>query len=321
MSGPSRRAPADSSRLRRWAILAVIAFLAVDAVLLLAALQPASPTPGASAPRIVATAAPSPISTPTPTPTPKLPIVPSTHVLAALDNGTAWRAITGACPATAASPEYSLDGGATWVATDAAGTAEVTAVQSLRVLDGTTVELVALDEVDCTPQFVKTFVGGADYARYPPQLAAAWYVDPADRSTVHGPAGNVAAPCASIVSLAAAKTADSSAAILCAEQTVFRTTDSGQTWSQSVSVAGAVNLGVTTMGYVIATVGLPECAGVQLIALSDEAPSPTPTGCLQVTTPSETLPGNVAVSEADGTFWVWVGDEVKRSLDEGATWE
>jgi len=290
-------------------------------MLLVAALRPPSPTFGAGAPRVLATVSPTPLATSTPTPSPKLPIPPSTRVLAALDNGTAWRASTGACPETAASPEYSRDGGVSWVATDATGTAEVSAVQNLRVLDGTTVELVALDEVDCTPQLLKTFVGGADYARYPVQLAATWYVDPADRSTVHAPVGNVVAPCASIVSLAAATADVNSAAILCSDQTVFRTGDSGLTWSQSVSVAGAVNLGVTTMGYVIATVGLPECAGVQLIALSDEAPSPTPTGCLQVTTPSETLPGNVAVSEADGTFWVWVGDEVKRSLDEGATWE
>lgn len=228
--------------------------------------------------------------------------MPPTRLLSALDNGTAWR------------------GGATWAGTHATGSAKVTAVQSLRAVDGTTVELLALDEVDCTA-ICEDFVGAAGYAQDRVQLGATWYVDPVDRSTVHTVSGNVVAACESVVRLAAVAREVKPADILRADQTVFRTTTSGQTWSQSVSVPAAVNLGVTTMGYVIATVGLPECAGVQLIALSDQAPSPSSTGCLQVATPSETLPGNVAVSDAAGTLWVWVGDEVKRSLDEGAAWE
>lgn len=319
-----RRVPRDSSRLRPWAVLAVAAFLVVDSILLLSLFGSPSSTP-VTDPAASQASTPLPVINATPTPSAATNVVvtaaPPARMLSALDDSTAWRANTGSCPATPASPEVSTDGGATWTTTDATGTAEVVAPQTLRVLDSTTVEMVALDEINCTPEYIKTFVGGADYARYPDQLAARWYVDPANRSSVHAPNGNVPVPCNSVASLAAESSTGDSAAVLCADQTVIRTTDAGQTWSQSVSVPGAVNLGVTQMGYVIATVGLPECAGVQLIALSDEAASPTPTGCLQVATPSETLPGNVAVSEAAGTLWVWVGDEVKRSLDEGATWD
>ena len=314
-----RRVPLDSSRRHIWIILVVVAFLTVDAVLLAAALRP--PDLSARPPHTIPTFTPTPTDGPSPTAGIITAAVPSNRVLSALDDGTAWRAGTGTCPDTAASPERSTDGGATWVPTDATGTAEVLAPQTLWVLDRMTVELVALDEVDCTPQFVKTFVDGADYARYPAQLATSWYVDPADRSAVHTPAGKMAAPCAAVVSLAAASASAGSAALLCADQTVFLTTDSGKGWSQSVRVIGAVNLGVTQMGYVIAAVGLPECAGVQLIALSVNPTTVTPTGCLPVDEPAETMQGNVAVAEAAGTLWVWAGDSVMRSIDQGTSWQ
>ena len=99
------------------------------------------------------------------------------------------------------------------------------------------------------------------------------------------------------------------------------TADFAESWSNPVEVSGAVDLAVTAMGYVVATVGSPECAGVQLIALSTEPLAGTPTGCFLVDSPVETMQGNVAVSEASGTFWLWIGNEVKRSSDGGVVWQ
>jgi hypothetical protein len=136
---------------------------------------------------------------------------------------------------------------------------------------------------------------------------------------VHTPSGTLEAPCDTVVALAART--DTQAGVLCSDTRVFTTPDGGSTWSSSVTIRGTVNLAVTEMGYVIATVGLPECAGVQLIALSVEPPTAIPTGCLPVDEPAETMQGNVALTEAAGTLWVWAGDSLERSIDQGTSWQ
>jgi len=320
MARPPRYVPQDSSRRRVWIYLAVVAFILADALLISWALG------ARTADTVTESASPIPTFTPvqaTSTPSPEASVVaiPSTRLLSALDDATAWRATTGECPIASAKPELSTDAGLTWESTDATGDVQVASLQSIQVVNETVVEMVGLSVADCSPQFVRSFVAGDDYADYPALLAGEWYVDPADRSVVHTPAGDETAPCASVVALSARTDEDGAAAVLCSDTNVYTTRDVAETWGSPVQIPGAVNLAVTTMGYVVATIGLPECAGVQLVALSEEAPLPNPTGCLPVTIPSETLPGNVAVSEAAGTLWVWVSDEIKRSRDEGATWQ
>jgi hypothetical protein len=306
MAKPSRYVPRDSSRRRGWVYLAIGALALVVLALVVFALSSTRAGATAEAPRPIPTLAGSVSSEPTAAPTPTAPAtpaathvvsVPPTRILAAVDGTTAWRALTGNCPATPASPELTADSGAT----------------------GKIVSLVGLAAADCAPQFVKTFVGGDNFKSYPDKLDGSWYVNPADRAAVHSPAGDAPAPCPSVIALAPRN--ENSAAVLCANQTVFTTTDGAQTWSPAKAIPGAVNLNATQMGYVIAAVGLPECAGVQLISLSNEASTVTPTGCLLVDAPVQTMPGNVAVSEASGTVWLWVGDQLKRSSDRGATWQ
>ncbi|POH62217.1 hypothetical protein C3B59_11675 [Cryobacterium zongtaii] len=247
--------------------------------------------------------------------------IPSARLLSALDVNTAWRATTGECPTASATPELSTDAGATWQSTDATSDVQVTALQKLNVVSDTLVELVGLSAADCAPQFVKSFVAGNDYSDYAAQLEDQWYVNPAERSVVHTPAGDAAAPCAAVVALAPRTDAPGSGAILCSDTQVFVTEDSGDTWTGPTKVPGAVNLAVTQVGYLIAAVGLPECAGVQLAALSVEAMAATPTGCLPVGASAETMQGKVAVSEAAGAIWVWVGESVTRSIDKGQSWQ
>ncbi|QYF73730.1 hypothetical protein [Cryobacterium sp. PAMC25264] len=195
-------------------------------------------------------------------------------------------------------------------------------MQQLNVVTESLVELVGLSAADCTPQFVRSFVAGADYSDYPSQLASEWYIDPADRSIVHSPAGTQAASCSTVVALAArADEEEDSAAVLCDDTQVFTTGDSGTTWASPIQVSGAVNIAVTPMGYIVATVGLPDCKGVQLAVLTTEQQSVQQTGCLAVDLPTEIMQDNVAISEAGGTVWVWAGDSVQRSIDWGRTWQ
>lgn len=321
MSRPRRYVPRDSSRRRMWIYLGVLAFVLVDVLLISWALG--SRTAGTPATTVgpIPTFTPETSQTPTPTAAAATVAIPPTRLLSALDDTTAWRATTGECPAATATPELTTDVGETWQATDATDDVQVTAPLSLAVLSDTLVEMVGLAEADCAPQFVRSFVAGDDYANYPDLLAGQWYVDPVDRGTVHTPEGDVAAPCDSVVNLAARSDDDSSAAIVCADTSVLSTTDSGSTWSDPLKHPGIVTLAETDLGYVIATVGLPECEGVQLTALSVNPTTATPTGCLPVDMGAETLQGNVAISEADGALWVWAGDAVRRSIDQGTSWQ
>jgi hypothetical protein len=319
MTRPRRFTPRDSSRRRLWIYLAVIAFVLIDVLLISWALGTRTAGTPATTAGPIPTFTPEASATPTPTTVPPTAAVPPTRILSGLDGTTAWRATTGQCPTAPAMPEVTRDSGATWQETDATAEVEISALQSLAVVSDSQIELVGLDSEDCAPQFARSFVAGDDYSRAPDLLDEQWYVDPADRATVETPSGGVPAPCEAVVALAPRTSAAS--AVLCADTQIFLTDDAGDTWSNSVTISGAVNLAVTEMGYVIATVGLPECAGVQLTALSVNPMTATPTGCLPVEVPAETMQGKVAVSEADGTLWVWAGDFVTRSIDQGASWQ
>jgi hypothetical protein len=318
MPRPRRYVPRDSSRRRLWIYLAVIAFVVVDVLLISWALGSRTPATSATTPGPIPSLAPHASATPTPTGKAATVAVPPTRILSALDGTTAWRATTGECPAPA-TPEVTTNAGDTWSMTDATAEVQITTLQSLTVVSDRLIQLVGLSGDDCAPQFARSFVAGEDYSLAPIQLGDQWYVNPADRAVVQTPSGTMYAPCDSVVALAART--DTQAGVLCSDTRVFTTQNGGDTWGNSVTIGGAVNLAVTEMGYVIATVGLPECAGVQLIALSVEPPTATPTGCLPVDEPAETMQGNVAVSEATGALWVWVGDSVVRSIDQGTSWQ
>lgn len=240
------------------------------------------------------------------------------RVLAAFDGTTAWRAITGACPATTAQPQVTTNSGTTWKTTDATTATKITAVQNLVVTSKTALELVGLSAAECGPAFAKTFVSGENYALYPDQLGAKWYLDPAAPAQVHSPTGDVTAPCPAVVSLAANNT--TSAVALCANNQVFLTTNSARTWSAAATIAGAVNVALSRTGYLVAAVGNADCAGVQILASAGGA-APNATGCFPTSSTPESLIGNVGIASAAGTLWLWAGDSVGRSTDAGATWQ
>ena len=260
-----------------------------------------------------------PTVTPSSTPVAEaiLPL-PPTRLLGAVDEKTAWRAVTGDCPATPASPELTTDGGATWKKTDATGPAKVTALQRLLVTSESVVEMVVLAKSDCAPQLVKTFVGGDTFKAYPDELDGAWFVDPADRATIHSPSGSAMAPCDAVVSLAVIN--DKAAAALCADGRLFATEDAAVTWSSPASIPGAVALTATDTGYLAAAVGRAECAGVQLLTLTPTLEA-TEFGCYKTDAQPASLAGNVAVSTAADTLWLWAVGAFVRSADGGANWQ
>ncbi|SDN37647.1 hypothetical protein SAMN05216368_10578 [Cryobacterium flavum] len=320
-----RTSPRDSSRRRLWVYLAVGLFLLADIYLVATALTstraetslPDSPPPAALVP--TATPVPSPTGSVAASVSP----VPLTRILSAVSSTIAWRAVTGTCPDPLAEPAVSTDGGASWTATDANGPTEVTALQSIDATNESVAQFVGFAEEDCSPQVVRTFVAGDNYSSSEDELDTMWFVDPADRSELHGPAGFQPAPCDAVVSLAPSSDADS-AAVLCADGRLFATTDAATTWSPPVTVAGIVTVTATSTGYlaVATTTGTTtatDCIGVNLVALTADL-TPTVTGCYPTEQTPAALAGNVAVAAADDTLWLWIGDATLRSTDAGRTW-
>ncbi|MEA9999649.1 hypothetical protein QN367_11105 [Cryobacterium sp. RTS3] len=337
MARNKRYSPRDTSRRRVWVYIGVAVFIAFDILLIIWAINSTRASAVGGTPRIIPTYGATPVTpaaTPSATPaatgaaTPSpasttastgtiLPI-PATHLLVAVDATTAWRAQTGACPATTAAPQLTTDSGSTWDTTDASGPTDVTAPQSLTVTSATTVELLGLAKSGCAPQVVKTFVSGDNYKAYPEKVATSWYVDPANRARVHAPGAEHAAPCDAVVALA--PKSDKAAAALCADGRLFTTTDAAATWSAPAALPGAIAVAPASAGYLVVSAGRPECAGAQLLTVTDALVA-TVVGCHTTSTPAAALPGTVAVSEAAGTIWLWAGDTVVRSTDAGATFK
>ena len=314
----------DFSEHHRLTYVAIAVFLLADIGLIGLALASSRSANSASKPGPIPTfeaTAPSSAAavrpTPTPSPTATSPAAVPTRILSAFNASTAWRATTGACPATAASPQLSTDSGATWKTMDATGATKVTALQRIIVGSAASATMIGFSQVGCAPELVKTFVSGRNFASYPKELASAWYVNPATRGSVHSPSGDRPAPCPTVVAIAPSDA--TSAAVLCADHTVYATVDAAVTWSPPIPVFGASNLAVSTQGYLATAAADSRCAGVRLVTLAGNPLATTTTACLPLAAAPPV--DQVAVSQAAGTLWVWAGDSLKRSGDGGATWQ
>jgi hypothetical protein len=304
------------------AIVALAAFVVVDLILVAAALNSTNP-PGTSlesTPRPAATSLPTPEEGAEPTPTPAAPVVAvrPTRLVAALDSETAWRATTGACPDAQAAPELTTDGGVSWKATSVTAATEVVALQRIIIDNDSDATMIGQDAETCGAALARTFVGGDDYAAYPEQLRSAWFVQPTNHAALHSPAGDFAAPCTDVIAIAVRDT--DRAAVLCSDQSVWTTIDSGATWPSTVGIPGAMQITGAEGGYRVALVGASDCAGVQLISFSDDV-SASGSVCFPVAADPAALVGNIAVSEAENVVWLWVGEQLVRSLDGGLTWQ
>jgi hypothetical protein len=305
---------ASPSTARRLALVGLVLFVLLDAVLVAWALSVDRDDPGGA--RVpAASSTPEPAAAPTATPT-SGPAAAPARLLSVLDEDTAWRSEVGNCPDSPPTLELTTDGGRNWRSSDLAGIADVGAVAAVETTTEDVAAVVALDSDSCDPVLALSYVAGDDWVTYPERVAGHWFLNPDSPSVLHTPAGELPAPCATAVSLASR--GESDAAVLCADHTVHRTTDAGGTWSEPVPVAGSVALAADEDGYLLATTGQLGCAGVAVASLPDEATAPAADPACASTSAPES--GQVALAAGGGSAWLWAGDDVVTSSDGGATW-
>jgi hypothetical protein len=245
----------------------------------------------------------------------QVPASPPSRILAALDGDVAWRASTSACPGPGARPELTSDGGSSWKTTDAARPTGITALQRIIITDVAVASFVGSNSQTCSAQFVRTYVAGDDYATNDGQLERSWYL--AADGTLHSPRGDAVAPCTSVLSLAPRD--DAAAAALCADGTIHATVDAAATWTVVPFVGSPVAISSAADGYVVGVAGELDCAGVRLVTVNDAGES-TPAGCMAVPVGPAALSGNVAIATAAQVTWVWAGETIAASSDNGMTW-
>lgn len=104
--------------------------------------------------------------------------------------------------------------------------------------------------------------------------------------------------------------------VLCDDDTVASSEDGGETWSSLVRAPGARSIVSTSDRFVIVAVGESGCTGVT--AREFDGVTVGPEGECGVSDPDV---GEVATAYGGGRLFVWAGDEIVKSDDDGATWE
>jgi hypothetical protein len=251
---------------------------------------------------------------PLPAETPLEPLAAPGAYLSAVDAATAYRTQAGDCgSATAAVLEKTTDGGATWVSNSL--TTDLSSVFRLQAQDSTYAFMVGGAASTCEVGLTATYTSGTGFQTYPDRVAASWYADPATPGVVHSPSGSFTSPCDAVTGLA--PSTDLSAAVLCADRTIYRTGDGARAWDSGTTVAGATAVGQTATGYLVAVTDDATCDGV-LVASLGYTGDVTPGGCLAGVDTSASP--QVLLSAGDSSVWLQVGNDVAVSSDGGATW-
>ncbi|MGH1525401.1 hypothetical protein ACRAWC_15670 [Leifsonia sp. L25] len=309
------------ARARRVAVIVlIVAFLAVDGVLIAMAATAAGVKPhGTLAPIPTFSSMPTPTPTPdgTPTPAPSSTTVaatiPSTAVsprfLAAVSATTAWRATPGSCTGTPAVVEETTNGGGTWVRADLS---KISARTVLFLSGGaTSATVVSGATSSCTPAFFASFTSGRFWAPYPDRVSEASYIDPATHA-LYVAGTTTPSPCADPRQVAHTSTAT---AVVCPGELEART---GSGAWVGIPVPGLLAVAAAPNGWVVAVSGVGGCAGVAVQAMDGSlrpGMSVTTTGCAVAATPV-----GVTLSQSGPTLWLWSGDKTFVSSDSGANW-
>jgi hypothetical protein len=298
----------------RWGIALLVAFVALDLVLVALAVRHTSQAPPpAPAPAARSEADPSDIGSDagsSPSPSASAASTPAGRsaqpVLAVTSDGTVVRATRGSCSdGTAPVVDVSQQRGRGLTSGSVHGLS-----QTLRVVadSDTDLSIVGLDSACDVATFTSSDGGGSWSSR--DGAAGLWRPSPAPRkAVVYSPRGRYRTPCSP---KALAPVDGGVARLLCRDGRVSGTSDAGSSWLTLGQLDGAVAMSFETPGDGVAVAEQSDCDAA-VMRTSDGGASWVEVSCLEGGAPR-------AVTSAGDTVLAQVGDRLQISTDGGSTW-
>jgi hypothetical protein len=145
-----------------------------------------------------------------------------------------------------------------------------------------------------------------------------WFPSPSDLDEINGPSGTKATPCnGHVIGLAPFNLTQ--ALVVCDNGDAINTHNSGKTWRRAGRIPNSLAVAAGSGRYWVAGVR-EDCDGVAVQSLTDKNGSLT-RGRTRCAPDLNVTGGRVAMDVADGTIWLWSGDRVVVTADDGKTWK
>lgn len=301
--------------LRSWTVaVGLVALVLLDIGLVAWALWP-SPATSPTQPTTVAVTPTGPSTadsaSATAAPTPPVSadsLAPLVRFVAAVDPTTAWLVDGGEC-GQPGRLHVTLDGGAEWATESAQGS-----ITRLRPSDASAAFVVGGD-ADCTDRVWYTRDRGASWSS-PQEASNAWGRSSKDSRLVLRPGGEPVRPCevAEVLDLVGLSSRDG--AVLCSDGAIRVTSDSGDSWTMATSRQGLLAISLTSGGEGAAVGMADDCQGLAVFEVGSGGI--TESACVER---ASHIPGQVAISVAEGAVWLVAGDGIYRAPDLQAPFE
>lgn len=302
---------------KRVATVGLLAFLALDIVLVVLALRPPRPTDAATTvPTPVSTSSTSAGATPTTgdtstsgttattgTTSAAARPAPLTVMVNGLDANVAWKATTGTCQTGGASLAVTKTGGNRWSDVKP----PVGAISRVQALDTERAFVVGAGTTCRLRQYSTTDLG--DTWTGPGAVSGGWARRLDSPNVVVTPAQDTAQPCGGRAVVDLSRTSAQQAQVLCSNGDIVQTGDGGLSWKSSGKAPGALALANRSTSDRISTYVarvVTSCDGIQIARVAD-GKDPVQLACVAVTVPA--TPGLIAISTPDEGGWLVVGDE------------
>jgi hypothetical protein len=145
-----------------------------------------------------------------------------------------------------------------------------------------------------------------------------WFPTPKDRDEINGAAGTKASPCSGHV-IGFAPLNVSRALVICDNGAAMSTANSGKAWRPAARIPNTLAITAGSGQYWVARVH-EDCDGVMVQSLTEMNGNLTG-GRTRCAPGLDVAAGRVAVAVSGGSIWLWSGNKVTISTDEGETWK
>lgn len=232
----------------------------------------------------------------------------TSRLLSVVNSTVAWRAEGGVCDETG-QVELTIDGGQTWGSTYP-GALELGAPLWISAADYQAVQAAIATGDDCAETGYATTDSGAIWTQEGDALEDAVFIEPGDRSRISVAGQSLEGPCEHLVDVAVGGDVIS---VVCEDGKLWTAqSDAAQSdaaeWSESMS-EGAVAVAASEQTQ-LAAVESSQCGGMVLMSFGED--SIENRACIP-----EPVDNPVGVDLAGESVWVWVGDALLISSDDG----